>query len=251
MGTGPVAQALGAPQLAPEEAVNYTVGATASFDNGLTVTLDYYRIEIDDRTRFTSGRDVSTDPGAGAAYDNFLALQSAGVAGAETIGEVRFITNAFDTVTSGVDLVATYPVDWSNGQSTTFSAALNWNEFETEGSRVSEFLDNEDLFDFENAQPEFRAILSAVHTVGAFTITGRASYFGEYENSQEVDLEGAYQINDMLRVTVGGRNIFDEFPDELNEAIGQRDQCCGRIYDSGTVLPWQGGYYYLRLNVDF
>lgn len=265
---GPVAQALGASQLAPETSVNYTLGVTANFDSGLTVTLDAYRIEIDDRTRFVSGRNVSTDPTAGPAFDNFLALQGAGVAGAETIGEVRFLTNAFDTVTSGIDLVATYPVDWSNGQSTTFSVSANYNEFETEGSNIGEFLDNEDLFDFENNQPQLRAILTAVHDIGGLTITGRASYFGEYENSQEefnggplrgvqtfdpewfIDLEGSYRINEMFRVSIGGRNIFDEFPDELND-IGRADQCCGRIYDSGSVLPWQGGYYYARLNVDF
>jgi iron complex outermembrane receptor protein len=266
---GPVAQALGATQLAPETTVNYTLGLTADFDSGLTVTLDWYQIEIDDRTRFVSGRDVSTDPTAGAAFANFQALQAANVAGAETIGEVRFLTNAFDSVTSGVDIVATYPVEWSNGQSTVFSAAMNYNDLQAEGDNIGTFLDNEDLFDFENGQPQMRGILSAMHSVGAWTVTGRASYFGEYENSQEVrnggpllgvqtfgaewfvDLEGAYQINDTFRLSVGGRNIFDEYPDQLNAEIGQRDQCCGRIFDSASVLPWQGGYYYTRLNMDF
>jgi len=266
---GPVAQALGATDLTPETTVNYTVGVTASFDSGLTVTADWYQIEIDDRTRFTSGRDVSTNPTAGAAFDNFQALQAAGVAGAETIGEVRFLTNAFNSTTTGVDIVATYPVEWSNGSSTMFSAAMNYNDLEAEGDNIGTFLDNEDLFDFENSQPQTRAILTATHSVGSWNVTGRASYFGEYENSQEdgnggpllgaqtfggewfVDLEGAYQINDMFRLSVGGRNIFDEYPDELNAEIGQRDQCCGRVFDSGSVLPWQGGYYYTRLNVDF
>lgn len=264
---GPVAQALGASELKPETTVNFTLGATADLPSGLTITADLYRIEIDDRTRFVSGRDVSTDPEAGAAYDNFLALEAAGVAGANTIGEVRWITNAFDTTTTGFDLVATYPLDWSNGQSTTLSAAWNWNDFKVEGD-ASEFLDNEDFFDFENTLPNNRGVFTAVHTVENLTITGRASYYGEYENSQEefnggpligaqkfdpvwfFDLEGAYQINRNFRVTLGGRNIFDEFPDEL-AGVGLADQCCGRVYDSGSVVPWQGGYYYLRLNADF
>ena len=37
-----------------------------------------------------------SDPTAGDAYANFLALDSAGVAGANTIGGVNWFTNAYD-----------------------------------------------------------------------------------------------------------------------------------------------------------
>jgi iron complex outermembrane receptor protein len=273
---GPVAQALGANELEPETAVNYTLGATADFDNGLTITADLYRIEIDDRTRFISARDVNpnADPGT-PARENFEALAAAGVPGANTIGQVSWLTNAFDTVTTGFDLVASYPLDWGDAGSTTLSAAINWNDFRAEGN-FEEFLDTEDLFDFENTLPNWRGVYTAVHTINQFTIMLRGSYFGEYENAQEdgnggpisgpglppnagiqtfdgvwfFDLEGSWQVNQNVRVTLGGRNIFDEFPDELN-TIGRSDQCCGRVYDSGSVVPWQGGYYYGRIAAEF
>ncbi|MEM1144452.1 MAG: TonB-dependent receptor [Pseudomonadota bacterium] len=264
---GPVAQALGAEELDAETSTSFTLGLTAQFE-GLTLTIDGYLIDIDDRTRFVSGRDVSTDPTAGDAFDNFLALQAAGVPGAETIGQVRWITNALDTRNVGLDIVATYPLEWSNGQTSNLQLAYNYNKVSIESDPTG-FLDNEDQFDFENGIPNHRFIATGTHQVGDFSVLARVSFFGEWENSQEdgnggpllgaqtfgdtffVDLEGSYQVTDALRLTVGGRNIFDEFPDELNEEIGQRDQCCGRLYDSGTIVPWQGGYYYGRLQYNF
>ncbi|MFN3164115.1 MAG: hypothetical protein ACE37N_11705, partial [Pseudohongiellaceae bacterium] len=61
------------------------------------------------------------------------------------------------------------------------------------------------------------------------------------------DIEAQYRVNDMIKLTLGGRNVFDEYPDQ--DTIS--DYCCGRIYSSGTVVGWQGGYYYGRLRVDF
>lgn len=253
--SGPVAQALGAEDLKPELSTNYTIGATGAFDD-FSITIDYYRIELEDRLNAISTQDVSTDPTAGAAYDNFLALQGAGVVGAESIGGVFYFTNAFDTVTEGIDIVATYSKDWANGQSTDFTASMNFNETEFD-SEVDEFFNEEAQFDFLNRNPEYRGVFTVSHDVGPFNILGRANYYGPYENAQitsstnvtqefgeEVlfDLEATYSVNETLDLTFGARNIFDEYPDEGE--IGET--CCGRIYRSDSIVDWQGGYYYAR-----
>lgn len=265
--SGAVAQALGADQLQAETSTSYTFGITAEIE-GLNLTVDFYQIDIDDRFNAISTRDVSTDPGAGEAYDNFLALQAAGVAGAESIGGVFYFANAFDSETRGVDIVASYPIEWENGQNTNVQFAFNWNESEI-ASDASAFLNEEEQFDFENADPNTRWNLTATHNVGEVTLLGRVRYFGESENSDRntsflpalfmqrfdqttfVDLEAAWQVNDNWRVTVGARNLFDSFPDELDREASDNDQCCGRVYSSGSVVPWQGGYYYGRVNVSF
>ncbi|MFK7863782.1 MAG: TonB-dependent receptor plug domain-containing protein, partial [Pseudohongiellaceae bacterium] len=260
---GPVAAALGATGLAPETSQNYTFGFTAALGD-LDLTVDYYRIDIDDRTNAISPLTVSTDPTSGSAFANFQALENAGVAGANTIGRVQYFTNAFDSRTEGFDIVASYPLDFGDAGSTTLSAAMNYTENSFE-SDPSQFLNAENQFDFINGDPQWRGIFTAMHNVADFNIIARVSWFGEAENSNtggtrpdglrvqtlpnffQTDIEGQWQINDMLRLSVGGRNVFDEFPDR--DEIS--DFCCGRIYSSGTVVPWQGGYYYARLRADF
>jgi len=258
----PVALALGAKPLKAETSINYTLGMTADFAE-LSLTVDFYRIDIDDRLYSVSTLPVSTTPGS-PGYANYLALAGAGVAGAESIGGVFYFTNAFDSKTEGVDVVATFPFPWSNGQVTSMTAAMNYNRSEL-ASDASRFLNAEDRFDFENLEPKLRGVLTGVHNFGDFSITGRASYFGSSEDANGgqaqfvqkysattfFDLEGSYSFNDNVRVTVGGRNIFDAYPDKTNRDLSQNDYCCGRTYGSASLVPWQGGYYFMRLNADF
>ncbi|WOJ94203.1 TonB-dependent receptor [Congregibacter variabilis] len=261
---GTVAQALGAQELAPETSTSFTLGFTAEFSD-LSLTFDAYSIDIDDRFRAVSTLDVSADPdGDSDAYERYLALVAAGVVGAESIGGVNYFQNAIDTETIGFDLVANYAMQWDGGQSTDFSLALNYNEQEVVADTLG-VLNAEDKFDLENQLPNLRWNATAFHTIGDFSVMARARYFGESEDSDNTsplsvqtydptiffDLEGSWQINQMLRASIGGRNIFDEYPDEVDRVASDNDYCCGRIYASTSVVDWQGGYYYLRLRADF
>ena len=254
-----VAQALGASELKAETSDNYTLGFTANIgDLGLTV--DFYQIDIADRVYAISVLDVSTDPTSGSAFTNFESLVNAGVVGAESIGGVFYFTNAFDSKTQGVDVVATYPLQWSDTSSTDITLSLNYNKSELD-SDASAFLNGEDQADFEERDPRWRSVLTAVHRIGDFSLFGRVRYFGDSEDADSspagsvqdfdavtfVDLEAAYQLNDNWRVAVGGRNIFDEFPDTTDRAVNGNDYCCGRTFASTSVVDWQGGYYYLRV----
>jgi len=261
--TGPVAQALGATPLDAETSTSFTIGFTAETDD-LSLTVDFYQIDIDDRFSAISTLDVSPDPTSGEAYQNFLALQGANVSGAETIGGVFYFTNAFDSRTTGVDVVASYPIDWGNGQETGLQFAFNYNKSELK-SDASAFLNAEDQFDFENADPNIRWNVTANHAIGEVSIMARGRYYGESQNSDNttplsvqdygstffVDLEASYQFNDNWRVSVGGRNIFDQFPDKVDRVASDNDFCCGRVYASSSLVPWQGGYYYGRVSVSF
>ncbi len=265
--SGPVAAALGAIPLRAETSSSYTLGITADIED-LTLTIDFYQIDIDDRFNAISTQDVSTDPTSGQAYTNFLALQAAGVAGANSIGGVNYFQNAFDSKTKGMDVVASYPVEWNNGQTTDMSFAMNWTK-STLQSDASAFLNEEDQYDFENADPNFRWNLTATHSVNDVTIMGRVRYFGESVNSDRnssflpalftqtfssttyFDLEANWQVNENWRLSLGARNLFDEFPDKLDRVASDNDQCCGRTYSSGSFAPWMGGFYFGKVQVSF
>jgi iron complex outermembrane receptor protein len=248
-----VGQALGAEALKPEKSVNYSIGLTGDMGD-LNITLDFYRIELEDRFYAVSTLDVSTDPTDVDAYENFLKLDAAGVAGANSIGGVNYFQNAFDTTTQGLDFVTTYSIS-----DTILTGSLNYNSTKIE-SDASAYLNGENQFDLENAIPQWRGVFSSRSNFDLLSVLVRANIYGSYENAlnssasniQEYDasvlfdVELSYQLSDSLSIAAGARNLFDTYPDE-----DEGDMCCGAIYWSGNIVDWQGGYYYARLNYTF
>ena len=259
-----VARAMGAQPLKPEMAENITLGFTADIAN-VNLTVDFYSIDIEDRVFINEdANDVSTDPGAGGAYDRYLALVAAGVDNAESFGQVNYFGNGFDTTTEGVDIVATMPLDWGSNGVTNLSLAMNYtkNEFDSPVSQVSTFLTAEEQADFEKLRPEVRGVFTARHEVDRLAVIGRLSYYGDYEKAttggvlhQEfdgvlyTDLELQYQLNDTVRLSGGARNLFDEYPDK---GITEYSYvCCGNLYGYQNNLDWQGRYFYARASMSF
>lgn len=258
------AQALGASPLKPETSTNFTLGATVDVGD-FTLTVDYYRILLEDRVNAISTLDVSatevTDPTASGydAYQRYLALDAAGVEGANTIGGVFYFQNAFDTVTQGIDIVATYNFESEYGD-TTITGSMNYG-MQKFNSDPKVYFNNEAIYDFLNGTPTTRGVLSVKHAMDDMSFTARMNYFGGYSNSDgagtvsaiqifepEVmfDLEGTYYVTETMSVSVGARNLFDNYPDEGDFEAGQ-----GRIYRSDSIVDWQGGYYYARFNYSF
>lgn len=260
--TNPVAQFLGAQPLKPEESQNYSVGITAEPLPGMTLSVDAYYIAIDDM--FYAVTPITVTPALQAA------LIAANVPGANTIGQVNFFQNAFDARIQGIDVVGTYAHDWDNGHTTTFSTAFNWNmpvidkvKVIVDPSGVTRtFFDGEYVYDFKHFDPRWRGSATMFHKFGPFTGVARASVYGPYKNmfsatntvvqkwDPEVflDLEGSWDVTEQARVTLGVRNVFDNYPepDKTGESATN-----GRIYRSDMIVDWQGGFYYAKINYTF
>ncbi len=257
----PASQLFGAKPLIDETSTQFTLGIATQPLDELTITLDYYFIAIDDRIWRSSVFRV------GPAER--LQLQALGVPGAAELANVLFFINDVDTETSGFDLVAKHSVDWGGGI-TTFSLSANVNESKvtrrtnrqtdpTDPTPVY-FLNDANVFDIENGDPEFRANITGRHTWdNDVTVTLRGSWYGDYQVVEELrdgsvgqvqdmsgkvfwDAEITWDVSDQLSLTFGGNNIFNEFPD-FTPAF---NSCCGQVYDTNSVMSWQGAYYYVR-----
>nr|AOE14250.1 putative TonB-dependent receptor [uncultured bacterium] len=73
----PKARELGIPKLTPEKSTNITVGFGGKITNNINFTVDYYKIDVEDRVIYTN-----------------------------QIGKNQFFINGFDTTTSGIDFVS-------------------------------------------------------------------------------------------------------------------------------------------------
>ena len=87
------AQALGAQPLEPERSMHTSAGVVIAPASALDITIDYYRIAIDDRIVLSG---------------NFTAAPIATLLAPFGANSARFFTNAIDTHTNGVDATANY-----------------------------------------------------------------------------------------------------------------------------------------------
>jgi iron complex outermembrane receptor protein len=117
----------------------------------------------------------------------------------------------------------------------------------------------------EEGQPSEHYVLGGTWFYGDFSANLRFNYFGAVSAewfTQPVkftwggewltDLSFSYRMTDDLRVTAGGMNIFDQYPDEW--AVGPTNPfpLLGFKYGWETVpFGINGGYYFLRLGYTF
>jgi iron complex outermembrane receptor protein len=275
--SNPVSLFLGAKPLKAEESTNYSIGVTANlFD--VSLTLDFYRIELVDQ--FWSTRQIPIANGSALQAQ----LIAANVPGANTIGGVRFFQNAFDSVTSGIDVVATRVIDWGDAGRTSVTVAANYNAFEVgairAGSPTNLLFQETDVFDLENNVPKVRGNVTLNHGVGSFGVLLRANFWGAYTHSACLptpaasvftcpsttlrpeglvkqkfapetlfDLEASYDFANELSLALGIRNLLDSYPNEGNPRLGETTN--GRIYRSDSPVDWQGRFFYVRTKKTF
>ncbi|MBE9550083.1 MAG: TonB-dependent receptor [Proteobacteria bacterium] len=261
-----VAAAVGVPELKEEESVNFSVGFTFDPDNAWVFSADYYFIDIEDRI-ILSGAIKTSNP----------VLPPGVVAGMEALGitSAQFFTNAGSTETSGIDLVATWGTEFSNGTSYDFAGSANWTETTVgKGVNTSGLPDgladvlftSQDQSMIEEWQPTTHFSLTNTFEQNAWRGVLQLSYFGEYTVEEGngdrqtfggkglVDASVSYAFNGGFVLTLGANNLFDTMPDK--NKIGQsRGGTIDGIVDSPGVFTYSrrsapfginGGYYYLK-----
>ncbi len=243
----PVAQALGARPLEPEESFNISAGFVITSFDRLTITLDFFKIDVDDRIALSGNFNLTQ------AQRDALAL--AGVPGANTFQQLAFFTNSFDSSTEGVDLVASYRLDLPVG-SAVLTSSVNYTTTEVTRAAPVIAADRERLLELEGFTPQWKGSLGIDYDVGRFGFTTQANYYGEWTDYGTtsagdqtggsewlVDLEFSYDVTDAVTLAIGGENVFDEYPDPEARASQTAN---GIRYMRFAPTGFNGGFWYVR-----
>jgi iron complex outermembrane receptor protein len=258
----PVARALGSQPLEPEESTNWSVGATFDLIPGLSLTADYYNIEIDNRI-------VVTENLQGAAV--VALLQGAGF---NNITSARFFINGIDTRTEGFDIVASYRVpDFGLGRFR-LTAGYNRNTTEITDRAILPTLPGLTLFGRQESlritdgQPRDKFNVGIDWDSGIFGATLRGNRYGEVlvpgvdaprdqvlGSEWVVDFELRAEPLDGIELALGANNLFDQYPDRVRAGLvgGQNYGLNGYFIPFSQFSPFgfNGRYVYGRVSVSF
>jgi iron complex outermembrane receptor protein len=262
--------ALGATPLDAEKSVNFSGGVTFE-RNRFTATIDYYRVNIDDRILLSSNF-------SGTAVANLLASRGINAEAG------RYFTNAADTETEGVDVTLRYRLDLESLGRFTFTGGYNHNETRVKttpraavpGVITTPIFNLQEIVRIERAQPRDNFQLAVGWEIGRFSVLLRNVRYGEiaslaYTNQTAAqvgniplgarirtlptatagapagnvdvlhilrpkivtDLDVGVRLTDRLSLAVGANNLFDVYP---TRSISSTPTFSGN--DTNGVFPY-------------
>ena len=249
------ARLLGSNGLSPEESTNLSVGFVAYPLPDLSVTLDVYQIEIENRilgsgslTGATSatGANVTRLPRVVDAIEaNGVQIDPSIYSNASWSIGASFFTNGIDTRTQGADLVINYDTDFGSWGTVDWTLSGNWSKHRVTnvapppaallvGATGPDpaLFSKATVFNFEKSSPAYRFLLTGVWQIGDYTITLKetmngpsrnyglsartsSSYLVELDTTFITDVEIAYALNDNWKIAIGADNVFNEYPAEF------------------------------------
>ncbi|WDE13782.1 TonB-dependent receptor plug domain-containing protein [Thalassomonas haliotis] len=273
----PFPSALGVNGLELETSQSISLGLVFNVNDEISVTLDGYHIEIEDR--ITLGSMLSPEDVAfnQAAVDALLAT------GAD---QANYFANSVDSTTKGLDLIITYNTDFADGD-LAITLAGNINETEIDGVNAPDGIPESVALDdlqrsfLTDGQPQERATLTFDYSRDKWGAIVRANYYGEtdviyfgndhiglpdsilvndtfkdtsvVESAVLIDVNFDYQINDNFTLAAGINNLFDVTPDELgeNEALDFITNQAFKYPVRALPYGFDGMSYYARVNFSF
>ncbi len=243
--THPVSAQVGATPLDAEKSLNTNIGLVTTFDNGLFLTVDYFKIAVSDRISQTSiqrlsAQDIESLTAANVDYDHRYA-------------GVKYFTNDFDTTTQGIDVTAKYNYLMFGGNNQ-FTFAYNWTDTELD-SYTPSIINQIKVSNLENNLPHHRLIVSNRYRKANWQVLVKARYYGSYveyhlrRDDQRIDAGGelvfdaevSYQLSEQVSLSVGAHNLFDNAPDANPYASAN-----GAEYPVTSPMGINGSFYYIR-----
>ena len=222
----PISQLLGAKPLKEETSFNLSGGLAVTPRDNLTLTLDAFHIEINDRILL------------GATFDDDTTLAILARNGITGVGGVQYFTNGLDTKTQGIDLAANWRVPAGPTGTLTFDLGVNYTKNTIThidplpavlaNSTEPGLIDSVTYIGITEERPDWRGTLTTTYDVGRFRIMGRGAYYGKFSSAQPgfcdlcrerygaktlFDAELGYTFN-QVKLAIGARNLFNVYPDQ-------------------------------------
>ncbi|MDI1255923.1 MAG: TonB-dependent receptor [Flavobacterium sp.] len=243
----PVTRAFGIQKLNEEKAVNGSLGFTSTFGD-FTATVDGYMINVKDRIVLTGYFDAS-------------ALNIG-------VSEAQFFANGVDTKTTGLDVVVAWKSTFGDSK---VGATLvgNINDMKIENVKTNSIINTDEEKEIFFGKRE-KAFLLASAPRNKFNLNLTYAYkkfdsglaftrfskvvLVDYSDQDDVynakivtDLTFGYQLTKQLKLSVGGNNILNVYPDKQDE-VGDTE--AGGYWDA-VQMGFSGAYYYARLGFNF
>jgi iron complex outermembrane recepter protein len=263
-----VAETFGIPSLGPETSTNLSYGFTSRLGKATSLTVDWYRINIDNRIVYTAAFDRN-DPNA-----QRRAIISGLLTDYPDVNSAAFFTNAVNTKTKGVDIVLTSGAKVGKGR---FDAtlAMNFTKTQVVGDvKTSDKLTPASLFAgvmfnatevgrLEWGQPREKQMLNLKYSFGKWGVNLRNTRFGQVRTFDPnpalneaftakiiTDLSLNYKFNNGIMLTAGANNLLDVYPDKLKNAANTSNNRF--IYSrNATQFGFNGGYYFISASATF
>lgn len=262
-----VTKALGIPSLAAEKSINVSAGATANINRRISMTLDAYWIQINNRVVLSNPYNKRDNASLDSILSRYPDLQN--------INQVSFFANAIHTRTYGTDLVINGA--WNFIKSTLhYTIAANINRTKVFGAvQVPDSLpfnevNSNILFNradramIETGQPKDKVALTLNYQKKPFSLVltntryGRTTVFHEIKPALDqsfapkllTDASVHYQHKNWMKVSLGANNIFNVYPDRIRYFENTNN---GLLIYSPEASPFgfYGGYYFVALALEW
>jgi iron complex outermembrane recepter protein len=266
------ARLLGAKNLEPERSVNLSAGVALEPMRRLSLTVDFYHIEIKNRI-------VLSDNFTGATVQNLFT--SAGLTG---VSGGRYFTNAIDTRSNGADVVASYGYSFSPRSVLRLTSGFNRNFVKVvhvdstppnlaayqetlfgrvERARIEKGNPRDNFFVSGNYSQRWLGLTARTQRYGRVSVAGATptnatgTLDETYGEKWITDISASATLRQKYTLAVGADNLFDVYP---QRNVNKGDITTGNgglsnfgIFPYAGISPFgfNGRFIYTKLTLGF
>jgi iron complex outermembrane receptor protein len=230
----PAGAAFGARALDPEKSRTYSLGTVIRPDAVSSLTIDAYRLKVNDVI-------IQTETLQGATVTS--AFNAAGLPG---FTQASYYTNGWDSRTDGIDIIGRrhFTVGAGNLELSAAASVINTevsnvNRYVTIGGASILAVGNAKVRDAETGTPKNKIVLGARYGVGDWVVDTSVTRYGRYRynvgdvagvasangNVDQVfspetyaDFSVAYAISKRWKIDLNVQNVFNRYPDKYLQA---------------------------------